>query len=105
MTASMLRDIERGGPIEADHIIGDLLRRGGNPNVIIPSVTPVVGPEIGAGGWEHGTSFRLRLQQSRAWWVLFGRLIAGYLSYICASVNPCGIRLRAPKAINYSRCG
>jgi 2-dehydropantoate 2-reductase len=31
MTASMLRDIERGGPIEADHIIGDLLRRGGNP--------------------------------------------------------------------------
>ena len=31
MTASMLRDIERGGPIEADHIIGDLLRRGDNP--------------------------------------------------------------------------
>jgi 2-dehydropantoate 2-reductase len=31
MTASMLRDIERGGPIEADHIIGDLLRRGGDP--------------------------------------------------------------------------
>ena len=28
-TASMLRDIERGAPIEADHIIGDLLRRGG----------------------------------------------------------------------------
>ncbi|MGC9945863.1 MAG: 2-dehydropantoate 2-reductase [Bryobacteraceae bacterium] len=27
-TASMLRDIENGGPIEADHIIGDLLRRG-----------------------------------------------------------------------------
>jgi 2-dehydropantoate 2-reductase len=23
----MLRDIERGGPIEADHIVGDLLRR------------------------------------------------------------------------------
>jgi 2-dehydropantoate 2-reductase len=22
----MLRDIERGGPIEADHIVGDLLR-------------------------------------------------------------------------------
>jgi 2-dehydropantoate 2-reductase len=31
MTASMLRDMERGGPIEADHIIGDLLRRGGGP--------------------------------------------------------------------------
>jgi len=26
--ASMLRDIERGAPIEANHIIGDLLRRG-----------------------------------------------------------------------------
>jgi 2-dehydropantoate 2-reductase len=29
LTASMLRDIERGAPIEADHIIGDLLRRAG----------------------------------------------------------------------------
>jgi 2-dehydropantoate 2-reductase len=28
LTASMLRDIERRAPIEADHIIGDLLRRG-----------------------------------------------------------------------------
>lgn len=28
LTASMFRDIERGAPIEADHIIGDLLRRG-----------------------------------------------------------------------------
>ncbi|MGH9504149.1 MAG: 2-dehydropantoate 2-reductase [Terriglobales bacterium] len=27
LTASMLRDIERNAPIEADHIIGDLLRR------------------------------------------------------------------------------
>jgi 2-dehydropantoate 2-reductase len=27
-TASMLRDIESGGRIEADHVIGDLLRRG-----------------------------------------------------------------------------
>jgi 2-dehydropantoate 2-reductase len=27
LTASMLRDIERGGPIEIDHIIGDLLLR------------------------------------------------------------------------------
>lgn len=30
MTASMLRDIKRGGQIEADQIIGDLLRRGGD---------------------------------------------------------------------------
>jgi 2-dehydropantoate 2-reductase len=29
LTASMLRDIEQGGRIEADHILGDLLRRGG----------------------------------------------------------------------------
>ena len=28
LTASMLRDIENGAPIEADHIIGDLLHRG-----------------------------------------------------------------------------
>jgi 2-dehydropantoate 2-reductase len=28
LTASMLRDIERGAAIEADHVIGDLLRRG-----------------------------------------------------------------------------
>ncbi len=27
--ASMLRDIERGAPIEAEHVVGDLLRRGG----------------------------------------------------------------------------
>jgi len=29
IAASMLRDIERGAPIEADHVVGDLLRRGG----------------------------------------------------------------------------
>ncbi len=28
LTASMLRDIERNAPIEGDHIVGDLLRRG-----------------------------------------------------------------------------
>jgi len=28
LTASMLRDLERGAAIEADHVIGDLLRRG-----------------------------------------------------------------------------
>ena len=27
--ASMLRDIERGSPIEGDHIIGDLVRHAG----------------------------------------------------------------------------
>ena len=29
LTASMLRDLEAGAPIEADHVIGDLLNRGG----------------------------------------------------------------------------
>ncbi len=29
IAASMLRDIEHGAPIEADHIVGDLLQRGG----------------------------------------------------------------------------
>jgi 2-dehydropantoate 2-reductase len=29
LTASLLRDIERGARIEVDHIIGDLIRRGG----------------------------------------------------------------------------
>ncbi len=29
--ASMLRDIERGGPTEADHVLADLLRRGSRP--------------------------------------------------------------------------
>ena len=27
ISASMLKDIERGAPVEADHVIGDLLRR------------------------------------------------------------------------------
>lgn len=27
LTTSMLRDIERGARVEADHVIGDLLRR------------------------------------------------------------------------------
>ena len=30
IAASMLRDIERGAPTEADHIVGDLLARGGD---------------------------------------------------------------------------
>jgi 2-dehydropantoate 2-reductase len=31
VTASMLRDIEKGAPVEADHILGDLLARAGRP--------------------------------------------------------------------------
>lgn len=33
LTASMLRDVERNAPIEADHIVGDMLRRGAERNL------------------------------------------------------------------------
>jgi 2-dehydropantoate 2-reductase len=36
LAASMFRDIERGAPIEADHIIGDLLRRGAERSINNP---------------------------------------------------------------------
>jgi 2-dehydropantoate 2-reductase len=36
LTASMLRDIERGAPVEADQIIGDFLRRGAEKGVDTP---------------------------------------------------------------------
>ena len=36
LSASMLRDIERGGPIEAAHIIGDMIRRGREKGVTTP---------------------------------------------------------------------
>ena len=36
LTASMLRDIERGAPIEADHILGDLIRRGDGKATDLP---------------------------------------------------------------------
>lgn len=38
LTASMLRDVERNGPTEADHIIGDLLAR--RPNAVGSDSTP-----------------------------------------------------------------
>jgi 2-dehydropantoate 2-reductase len=34
LTASMLRDLERGAPIEAGHVIGDLLRRGAGQSLL-----------------------------------------------------------------------
>lgn len=37
-TASMLRDMEAGGPTEADHVIGDLLRRGAAHGVATPTL-------------------------------------------------------------------
>lgn len=35
-TASMLRDIERGGPTEADHILGDMIRRADTHGIQTP---------------------------------------------------------------------
>jgi 2-dehydropantoate 2-reductase len=35
-TASMLRDMERGGQVEADHIIGDLMKRAGAAGLTVP---------------------------------------------------------------------
>jgi 2-dehydropantoate 2-reductase len=36
LTASMLRDIERNAPIEAEHILGDMLRRGTEHGLKLP---------------------------------------------------------------------
>jgi 2-dehydropantoate 2-reductase len=36
VAASMLRDVEKGGPTEADHVIGDLLRRGSSAKLSLP---------------------------------------------------------------------
>ncbi|HYU15521.1 MAG TPA: 2-dehydropantoate 2-reductase [Candidatus Acidoferrum sp.] len=36
ITASMLRDIERGGPTEADHVLGDLVKRAASHDIAAP---------------------------------------------------------------------
>lgn len=36
LTASMLRDLEKGGAVESDHIIGDLLTRAGRASLAAP---------------------------------------------------------------------
>jgi 2-dehydropantoate 2-reductase len=41
LTASLLRDVERNGPTEADHILGDLLARGATPGDGTPSLLQV----------------------------------------------------------------
>lgn len=38
MTASMFRDIKAGAPVEADHVIGDLLARGDAAKVPVPKL-------------------------------------------------------------------
>ena len=39
LTASMLRDLESGGLVEADHIVGDLLTRARRRGVAAPLLT------------------------------------------------------------------
>ena len=38
MTASMFRDIKVGAPVEADHVIGDLVARGNAAKVPVPKL-------------------------------------------------------------------
>jgi 2-dehydropantoate 2-reductase len=38
ITASMFRDIKAGAPVEADHVIGDLIRRGDAAKVPVPKL-------------------------------------------------------------------
>ena len=38
MTASMFRDIKAGAPVEADHVIGDLIARGEAAKVAVPKL-------------------------------------------------------------------
>ena len=38
MTASMFRDIKAGAPVEADHVIGDLIARGDSAKVPVPKL-------------------------------------------------------------------
>jgi 2-dehydropantoate 2-reductase len=38
MTASMFRDIKSGAPVEADHVIGDLIARGDAAKVVVPKL-------------------------------------------------------------------
>ena len=38
MTASMFRDIKAGAPVEADHVIGDLIARGDAGKVPVPKL-------------------------------------------------------------------
>jgi len=38
LTASMFRDIKAGAPVEADHVIGDLIARGDAARVPVPKL-------------------------------------------------------------------
>jgi 2-dehydropantoate 2-reductase len=38
LSASMFRDVQAGAPVEADHVIGDLLARGDAAKVPVPKL-------------------------------------------------------------------
>jgi 2-dehydropantoate 2-reductase len=38
MTASMFRDIKAGAPVEADHVVGDLIKRAEVAKVSVPKL-------------------------------------------------------------------
>ena len=42
LSASMLRDVERGGPIEGEHVIGDMIRRGREKGIATPLLRVVL---------------------------------------------------------------
>jgi 2-dehydropantoate 2-reductase len=58
LTASMLRDIERDAPIEADHIIGDLIRRWGHTQASRLSLLQVA--------YAHLTAYEARHRRAHA---------------------------------------
>ena len=47
LKASMLRDIERAGPTEAEHVLGDLLRRGAQAPLLTAAYVHVAAYERG----------------------------------------------------------
>jgi 2-dehydropantoate 2-reductase len=60
LTASMLRDLEGNAPVEADHIIGDLLRRRGT------DAASSKGPSMLAAAYTHLKAYEMRRARSSA---------------------------------------
>jgi 2-dehydropantoate 2-reductase len=60
LTASMMRDVERNAPIEADHIVGDLIRRGEATGALPP------GPSLLRTAYTALGAYEARRQRSAA---------------------------------------
>jgi 2-dehydropantoate 2-reductase len=50
LTSSMYRDLRKGAPVEVDHILGDLLERGGAQRVVTPIAESRFRPSTGLPG-------------------------------------------------------